>query len=290
MKTKSFILAIALIVSVPSFAQNETLDYTKVVNSSSFVEFEEIDLDCSRDGKKIFGKIYKPKNAETNAVPMVIHCHGFNGGYGEPEPYAKALAKSGYGCVIFDFIGGSTYSKSEGETTEMSVFTEQKDTEEVLKVVRGLNWVNQKQIYLMGYSMGAVVSNLMAANHPEEIAGIIHVYPGLLMPEDARQRHPKEAYHSEKYNVMGVFLSHVFYDNLLDYDVFVDAKKYKGPVTLIYGTKDDMNRYGSMDKAKEAYTTTEFHLIQDGTHGFPVPEHKIETINWALDFFSKYAK
>ena len=288
---KLFPLFAALcLMAAPALAQHEQLDYSTVTNSKDFVDYEVIDLVCKRDGKNIFGKIYRPKCAGGKKVPMVIHAHGYNSSYGEPEPYAKGLAKSGYGCVVFDFCGGGNASKSEGKTTEMSVFTEQADVEAVMKVVGKMKWVDKKKIFLMGYSQGGLVSSITAAANPKKIAGLILVYPALLIGDHARNLHPKEAHTADSYNVMGLNISHVYYDRLLDYDVYADVKKFHGPVTIIYGDKDSVTGYNSMERAEAAFTTTEFHIIKDGTHGFPPSEHKIMTINFALDFLNKYTK
>lgn len=41
--------------------------------------------------------------------------------------YCSMLAKNGYVAYCFDFCGGSKKSKSDGKTTDMTVFTEVKD-------------------------------------------------------------------------------------------------------------------------------------------------------------------
>lgn len=287
MKQLLFLCSYLLLGSMSALAQHEQLDYSDVINSKDFVDYTEEDLICSRDGMKIFGKIYRPKTADSKKVPMVIHCHGYNSSYGEPEPYAKALAKSGYGCVIFDFCGGGNRSKSEGKSTEMSVFTEQADAEAVMKTVSKMKWVDKKKIYLMGYSQGGLVSSITAAANPKKIAGLILIYPALLIPDHARNIHPKEAHHAESYDVMGLNISHIYYDRLLSYDVYEDVKKFKGPVAIIYGDKDSVTGFNSMERADTAFNSPEFHIIKDGTHGFPPAEHKIQTINYALDFLNR---
>lgn len=181
-------------------------------------------------------------------------------------------------------------SKSDGKSTEMSVFTEQRDVEAVMKLLSTFDWIDMNQVYLMGYSQGGLVSSITAAANPDKIAGLILVYPALLLPDHARKLHPKEALTAESYPVMGMNLSHVYYDRLVDYDVYEDVKKYKGPVAIIYGDKDSVTAFNSMERAKAAFTTTEFHVIENGTHGFPPLEHKIATINYALDFLKKNVK
>lgn len=87
-----------------------------------------------RGKKKIFGKIFIPvSRSKKKKFPTVIYSHGFGGNYEVGEPYARELAKNGYVVYCFDFCGGSPDSRSSGSTLEMSVFTEQKDLEAVIK-------------------------------------------------------------------------------------------------------------------------------------------------------------
>lgn len=290
MKTNRLILTAMLAIAASfAYAQHEILDYSALTTAEKLYEYEESDLVCQRDSLNMFGKIYRPLTPYSHKLPVIIHAHGYNSSHGEPEPYAKGLAKSGYANVIFDFCGGGNASKSDGKTTDMSVFTEQRDVEAVIQLLSTFDWVDMDQVYLMGYSQGGLVSSITAAANPDKIAGLILVYPALLIPDHARNVHPKEAWTADCYPVMGMDLSHVYYDQLLDYDVYEDVKKYKGPVSIIYGDKDSVTAFNSMERAEAAFTTTEFHVIADGTHGFPPSEHKIATINFALDFLQKHA-
>lgn len=283
------LITFVLFLTLRASAQLEILDYSTLVTADTLCEYDETDLDCYRDSLKIFGKIYRPLTPYSHRMPVVIHAHGYNSSHGEPEPYAKGLAKSGYANVIFDFCGGGNGSRSDGKTTDMSVFTEQRDVEAIIDLLSTYDWVDTEHIYLMGYSQGGLVSAITAAANPDRIAGLILVYPALLIPDHARNIHPKEAWTAESYPVMGMNLSHVYYDRLLDYDVYEDVKKYKGPVSIIYGDKDSVTAFRSMERADSAFTKVEFHVIKDGTHGFPPSEHKIATINHALDFLVRNA-
>ena len=55
--------------------------------------------------------------------------------------YAKAMAEMGYVSYCFDFCGGCVIKgKSDGSTTEMSVLTEVKDLEAVIRYAQSMEY------------------------------------------------------------------------------------------------------------------------------------------------------
>lgn len=250
-------------------------------------EYEIQDLNCHNNGNRIWGKIYVPKNVKKK-VPLIVIGHGYNSSYRETRPYAEALASVGVACCIFDFCGGSMNSKSEGKTTEMSVFSEQSDMEAIMNASKGWKFVDQSRIVLMGCSQGGLVASITAAANAGKVNALILIYPALNIGYDAVNRHPKEAIHSEKFNLMGLDISHVYYDRLLKYNVFEDIKKYKNPVVVIYGNQDPITANDSMDKAAQSFSHCEFNIISEGRHGFPDKGHLSKAINYTIDFVGKY--
>lgn len=110
----------------------------------------ESTFECKRDGLTIRGTIYRPKG---DHLPIAIVCHGFMAWQDSVKHYAAFLAEMGYAAFTFDFCGGSVMcGKSDGKTTEMSVLTETKDLEAVIKYVRNLSYTDSEKILLMGCS------------------------------------------------------------------------------------------------------------------------------------------
>ena len=114
-------------------------------------------------------------------MPAVIFSHGFGGSYRAGTSYAEKLAQNGYVVYCFDFCGGSPESRSDGSTLEMSVFTEQADLEAVITRVKGLDYVDSDNLFLIGTSQGGAVSALTGAvssrRHPRHGAPLPCFYP-----------------------------------------------------------------------------------------------------------------
>lgn len=251
-------------------------------------DYEVKDLDCTNNGNRIWGKVYMPKGVKGN-VPLVLIGHGYNSSYREARPYAEALASRGVAACIFDFCGGSMNSMSEGKTTEMSVFTESSDMEAIMRASRSWKGIDQKRIVLMGCSQGGLVASITAAANPDKVHSMVLIYPALTIGSDAINRHPKEAITSERFNLMGLEISHVYYDNLLGYNVYDDIKKFSNPVVAIYGDKDPIAANDSMERADASFSGPfETRVISGGAHGFPVPKHLKRAVDFTLDFVGSH--
>lgn len=140
--------------------------------------FNMQELYAVRDGKRIYGELYLPQNI-SGKLPVVIYSHGFGGTHAYGVEYAKELVKLGYIVYCFDFCGGSSSSKSDGSTLEMSIFTEQADLEAVIMMIQELDFVDTHNIFLLGSSQGGVVSAITAAKNQSIIRGYYSSLSGI---------------------------------------------------------------------------------------------------------------
>ena len=127
------------------------------------MESRTSEFTCKRGELNIRGTRFDPENA-TGAA---IICHGFMGIRQPLETYARALAGAGYATFTFDFCGGGIGSESDGDTREMTVFTEREDLIAVMDYVR--RQTGREKLVLMGCSQGGAVCALTAAVVPEQV-------------------------------------------------------------------------------------------------------------------------
>lgn len=166
------------------------------------VRVEELWLESG--GKKIYGKMYLP-GEEKDSYPAVILSHGFNSSSVLNEGYAESFAKEGYAAYIFDFCGGSPSTKSDGETTQMSVFTEYQNLSDVMDQIKALDCVDASQLFLFGLSQGGFVSAYTAAQRPDDVKGLILFYPAFVLQETYFEQYDSvEAIPDEDFESMGV--------------------------------------------------------------------------------------
>lgn len=229
-------------------------------------EITEKEMPCEYGENRIYGKVYIPET-DKEKLPVMILSHGYNGTGESMADFARGLAECGVITYHYDFCGGSNYSKSSGNSLNMSIYTETEDLKAVVKMLDGID--NTGDIYLYGESQGGLVSSLVAADLNEEIAGLLLLYPAFCIPDDWHGKWADEAlWKDNKIDVMGMMLSRKFYDELPEYDVFEHIKKFKKPTVIFQGGKDVIVSEGYAQKAKDSFENAELVMYPEEGHGF----------------------
>ncbi len=213
--------------------------------------------------KKIYGELYRPEKEGPH--PLVIMSHGFNGSSKAMRPEAECVAKRGVAVFCYDFCSGGVNIKSSGETTDMTIPSEQEDLKQVVKEIRKLPWVRQDKVYLFGSSQGGFVTGLTAPEI-DDIAGVFLAFPAFCIPDDWKNM--RWEYVDDQIDCMGVRLGKCFRDTLPDYDVFEKAAGYQGPVTIFHGDADTLVNLSYSERLKEAYTQGQLIVFPGEGHGF----------------------
>lgn len=227
-------------------------------------------------GKTLRGLLYMPETA--SKVPLVITAHELGSNYARRWPaYGEALASEGIAVYTFDFAGGGPKVRtdgtpgnhSDGETTEMSVMTEVKDLECVLLSAKSWNFVDTRKIAVIGGSQGGAVSVITASRHADELAGLVLLYPALLIQDDLHKKFEKKEDCPSIYKYNGwLDVSPVYVNDMWDYDIYADMPKYMKPVLILHGDNDSIVPMEYSQRAAQTYPASEFHVIKDGVHGF----------------------
>lgn len=225
------------------------------------------ELWSKREEHRIYGQLYKPNKIEQK-IPAIIYSHGFGGNYEYGIQYARRLSKMGYAVYCFDFCGGSYSSQSDGSPLEMSIFTEQKDLEAVITTIQSLDFIDQNQIFLLGTSQGSVVSAITAASNKEMIKGMILLYPAFVLVDNAQELFKNGDDIPENYYHMWMNVGKVYFEDLLDYDVYNVMSLYDKDVLIIHGDHDDIVPLAYSQKAVETYTKAKLEVIEGAGHGF----------------------
>ena len=219
---------------------------------------------------KIYGIAYIPDT--DRRVPLVIFSHELGNDHSSGERYAQRLAEAGYAAYIFDFCGGTVGgNRSDGSNSEMSVMTEASDLEAVLAASRTWDFVDADRIFLLGGSMGGLVTAIVGCGHQDEIAGMILMYPALSAKADSgmEQYQSKEEV-PEDVSLFGgwIHVGRNYITDLWDVDFDQLLSSYQGHMLLLHGDKDSTVPLSWSEEAKEIIPDCEFHVIKDGGHEF----------------------
>ena len=250
------------------------------------IPFETQELYADRDGKQIYGVIYIPQGVGEK-MPAVIFSHGFGGNYQVGTQYAEALAQRGYVVYCFDFCGGSTGSRSDGSPLEMSLFTEQQDLETVIAMVKDLDYVDSENLFLMGTSQGGAVSAITGAAHPEEIRGMVLLYPAFIMAERANELFSSVEEIPDTYHFMWMDVGKAYFEPLIGYDIYGEIGAYEKDVLLIHGDEDSIVPLSYSERALDVYPSAELKVIQGGGHGF-YGEDAVQTIEYMTEYLESH--
>lgn len=228
--------------------------------------------------RNISATLYLPQK---DRFPMIILSHGFNGSSDDFSEYAKILAENEIGVCTYDFCGGSLRSKSDSATTEMTVFTEKEDLFAVIDFIEKQQYT--QSIFLLGASMGGLVSALCAEECSDKIQGMMLLYPALCVADDWNKKFPDVDDIPDVYKVWEVPLGKCFFETLHNFNVFEHIGNYQKNVLIIHGDKDDIVPLEYSVKANEIYTNSNLQVFEGEGHGFSDSGAK-ETINIIMEF------
>lgn len=249
------------------------------------METKKQTFECVRDGLTIRGAQYLPDDYSENCkYPAVIVSHGFTGNYMSVADYCEEFAKMGYAAFCFSFCGGGMRGederfKSDGATTDMTIFTEIEDLITVKNYVQSLSYVDTDELILVGISQGGFVSGLTAAKCGNEIKKLIMIYPAICIPEHAR-RGCLGGSSYDPHNVPDIIdcgstlLGKIFHETVVEMDPYLELAAYQGDVLLLQGLDDKVVNYSYAIRAKESYREGQcrLQLVRNLDHGFDVPQ------------------
>lgn len=237
------------------------------------------ELPCKNGENSIFGLAYIPET-DGKKVPAAILSHGYNSSHLHILDLAECLAENGIAAYCYDFCGGSSISRSDGSSLDMSVITEQNDLKAVIEMIKSCDFADK--IFLYGESQGGFISALTAPDVKEDIAAIALLYPAFCIPNDWLCRDPETM--TEPFDFMGMKLSKAFYDGVPRYDIYAHIGKYDKPVLLIHGDSDDLVDVTYAQKASTSFPDCQLEIYENEGHGFS-PNARKKMCSRVVEFF-----
>ncbi len=228
----------------------------------------EFSVSNKESGKKLHGTLYKPSGEGKKPLIVCSHELGSDGARPWWVNYANHWVNEGYAVVTFDFSGGGERSRSEGETTDMSVLTEVSDLEAVLSEAREWDFVDKKRIILVGGSQGGGVATIAAARHPGEISALVLLYPAFYLPEDLHRRYPDLENIPETDDRGMITIGRKYILDMYDYDYRADMRSIRCPVLIVHGDRDQVVSLKGSEEAVEIFPDARLHVIEGAGHVF----------------------
>lgn len=269
--------------SVPEAVQAEGTEILELENLPAY-NYRQQEIELENQGQRIYGVAYIP-DTEEDKVPLVICAHGLGGSYRSNAAYAEQLASHGIAAYCFDFRGGGG-SRSEGDTTEMSVMTEVSDLEVVIEAASEWDFVDESRIALLGTSQGGIVSAITAARHTDRIAGLVLMYPAFLISDAIHEQFASLEEVPDSYRFNWITAGRPYAEDMWDYDVYEEIGNYTDKVLLLHGSADSIVPVSYSDRAAEVYTDVEYHVIDGAGHGFSGTAFD-EAVRYVFDYLQQ---
>ena len=245
------------------------------IQAKHFVDFKNVKpLWIMNGDRQIYGELFTPPLGGRGAgLPIAIIAHGFNGTYHYGRNYFDVMQKLGYQCYAFDFPCGSVNSRSDNNTLNMSILDEQSDLRAIVNYFRSQG---HQHIVLIGESQGGLISALTAAQMKDVVSQLVLVFPALCIPENWRARYPNLTDIPEVTELWGVKMGRRFFEEIHDMNTFDIIGKYRGPVLIVQGDKDQVVLIDDSKRAQKLYRDARLHIIPGAGHGFKPKEFQEE--------------
>lgn len=232
-------------------------------------------IEIKRDGLTLRGILMKPDNLKE--CPLCIIFHGFMSNYGRDEngmfcKLAAALYERGIASLRFDFNG---HGDSDGEFSDMNVFSELLDASKILEYARSLPFVSE--IYIAGHSQGGVVGSMLAGYYREHISKLVLLAPAATMKDDALNAscfgtlydydHVPDFFPVVNIEGQKFLVGNMFFRILRTIPIHETAAMFEGPTLIIHGSADEVVGVSGSQKYADCMKNCELRIREGDDHG-----------------------
>lgn len=241
-------------------------------------------LELTRNNGKIL-RGYLTDHGKSKII--VIMFHGFTGNKtehaGHFRNFSRVLLKNEISSIRFDFYGNG---ESDGEFKDFTFDTLIDDSEQIIKYVK-TNF-NDKNIVLLGYSMGGAVASMMADKHPE-IENIILWSPAGNILDIIKRYYENYPKNEDGNIIMNSYfeLSKEMYESVSKYDIYNGFDEYLGNVLIIQGEKDLAVKPEVSKKFHELAKNSNYIMIPNAGHGYDKIEERDILYRESLKFLEE---
>lgn len=237
------------------------------------MEITEINL--KRDGLTLRGDLMRPDN--TDKCPVAVIFHGIMSDRGNTRrnmfaDIADKLVENGIAAIKFDFNG---HGSSDGDFSDMNVYSEILDAAKIIDYVRGLEWA--EEIYIVGHSQGALVGGMIAGYYREYVKKLVMLAPAATIKDDALKgscfgiKYDKynipehiamKNVHNEKFNIGGLY-----FRIAKTLPIYETTSMFKGETLIIHGSADEAVDVSGAKKYAECMDNVTLRIIEGEEHG-----------------------
>ncbi|MEM7004679.1 MAG: S9 family peptidase [Pseudomonadota bacterium] len=251
----------------------------------------------SFDGVVIPGVLYKPHQASAEKpVPGIVFVHGGPGGQSTRgySALVQHIVNHGYAVYAANNRGSSGYGKTFFHMDDRRHGEEDlRDIVEAGNYLRGLDWIDETRIGVMGGSYGGYITAAALTFHPEEFDVGVNIFGVTNWVRTLESIPPWwEAFKEALYDEMG--------------DPATDSERHRRisplfhasnivkPMLVVQGANDPRVLQVESDEIVEAVRANgvpvEYVVFPDEGHGFLKKENRVTASNAYVAFLDEYLK
>ncbi len=232
---------------------------------------------CTVDGLTLRGSLHAPPGA--GPFPAVVLFHGFGGQRMENGrlfvDLARALVALGFVVLAWDRAG---HGESDGEFFDTTVTRDVCHARAVIAALAVRDDVDESNLHLVGYSLGAVVAITTAASSERSLRSVTLWSTASIIVDDARAGAllgvPLTELDERGFmDMSGQRLGPALAADVLPFDPYCAAAPYPGAVLLIHGDADFVP-VSCATRYADALTTAEVLVVEGADHGWGTVAHR----------------
>ena len=232
------------------------------------------------DGIELNADLEAPE--EYDGHKLVILLHGFTSAKDRPHNIraAAAMRDAGFATLRFDLYG---HGESGGDFRDHTLF---KWISNTMAVIHWALEHGYDDLYLSGHSQGGLVAALVAGMEADRIRGLILRAPAFMIPQGARdglllgENFDPDHIPDEIDVIKGLKLSGDYLRVAQTIHVEEAVDRFKGPVLILHGDKDDTVPLEDSKKFSERYSCCELMVLNGETHHFDKDPERMENLIW----------
>lgn len=239
------------------------------------------------DGLEIEGFIVKPKHQKSKKLPAIVYCRGGNQSYGMLSLFQlnmmKSYAQKGF-VVLASQLRGNTSSEGKDEFGG-------KDLNDILRLIditKGLDFVDSKNINLLGYSRGGM-NAYQISTKTDEINAIAVVGAPTSTFKSMKAR--PVMYTKVMQKLVG--------DSVKDRNKYINRsaiywhKNINEPILILHGSSDSRVDVEEAEQLIDSFKTSKkpnfaYKIFEGGNHS--IHNFQKERDSLIIDWFNKHEK
>ncbi len=245
----------------------------------------------NHQGELLRGFVHVPAGYDSSRGVAVVFLHGFPGSmFGTAKRVLTPLAKKGFLCLRFEFSGTNT---SEGK------FEEKLMSKEVKEVGRAIDFLQNEygfqKLVLMGHSTGAIDAGLYAPTDKRInglvlsgcVSDLLHAVHYDFSDVEVRQfwergwiRYSRRGHWAD-----GKKLRKAFYDEFFTLDLPNALKKFRKPVLIVHGEKDEgVPVFNACEVFRMMRGRKKLMIVREADHSYSKRTYAGEVVSAVLKF------